>query len=252
MILIAYTLAGLIEVPSREIGAQLPGFYFEIQINIQNVVLLLVSALAISGTDWLISEHPSFQNRQRFQHWLIPALTAGVIGLPLIQGALGTFWWFGILLGGSVLIFVLGAEYVAVDPADKNFPIASIGLSAIGYALFFLLAITLRASELRLFLIVPALTLAMILITLRTLSFRVDIHSPLQIVAVCTLIVAEMSVAAHYLPLSPIGYGLFMLGTAYGATNFIINFESDYIHKKMLVEPLIIVILFWVSALWVG
>jgi hypothetical protein len=60
-------------------------------------------------------------------------------------------------MGGGALILVLAAEYIVVDPDDSFYSLASVGLSAVGYAIFLLLAITLRATQLRLYLIVPAL-----------------------------------------------------------------------------------------------
>ena len=155
IILLSYTLTGLINIPSRVLATQLPGFYFEIQINIQTIVSILVAGLAASGTDWLLREHPLSQNRRLIQHWLLPALTAWVIGVPLLQPDFGVYWWIGVFLGGGAIILVLMAEFSVIDPDDANYTRASIGLTIIAYALFFLLATTLRSSQLRLFLRFP-------------------------------------------------------------------------------------------------
>jgi hypothetical protein len=249
-ILLAYTLTGIISIPSRQLSAQLPGFYIEVQINIQTMVSLLVTTLAVSGTDWLLREHPLAQNQHLFQHWLIPALTAWVIGIPLYQGALGLYWWLGIFLGGSTLILVLVAEYIVIDPDDARYTIASVGLNAVAYALFFLLAVTLRAAEFRLFLIVPALTLGIGLISLRTLNLRLKDQEVLPAVGVCAVILAQITAAAHYLPLSPVAYGLFLLGPAYGITSFLGNLGEGKIGRKAVTEPLLVWILFWGLTWW--
>ena len=78
-ILLAYTFTGFISIPAREFAAQLPGFYFEITINTQTIVSLLVIGLTISGTDWLLRSHPASPNQPLGQHFIIPALTAWVI-----------------------------------------------------------------------------------------------------------------------------------------------------------------------------
>ena len=250
-ILLAYTLTGLISIPARQLATQLPGFYIEIQINVQTFVSVLVTALAVSGTNWLLREHPSAKNQPIFQHWLIPALTAWVIGIPLYQKALGLYWWLGILLGGSVLILVLASEYIVIDPDDAYYSIASIGLTAIAFSLFFLLAVILRAMQVRLYLIVPALTLTTALISLRTLNLRLRGQWFLPAIGVCTVIMAEFTSVAHYLPLSPIAFGLFLMGPAYALTSFLSNLANQKPLKSMLSEAGLILILFWALAWWV-
>ena len=244
-ILLAYTLTGLVSIPSRQFSTQLPGFYIEIQISIQTIVSVLVAALAISGTDWLLREHPLFHHQRLVQHWLIPALTAWVVGIPLYQGALGLYWWLGILLGGSTLILVLVAEYIVLDPNDARYPVAAVGLIAVAYALFFLLAVTLRATQLRLFLIVPALALGSALISSRTLNLRLKDQWVLPSVGVCATIMAQITAAAHYLPLSPVAYGLFLLGPAYGITSFLGNLGEGIPERKAILEPILVWMLLW-------
>ena len=248
MILLAYSLTGLIHIPSRQFAAQLPGFYLEFELNIQTIVSLLVTILAVSGTNWLIQEHPSTQKKLPFEHWLIPALTAWVIGIPLYQGALGPYWWLGILLGGGALILVLADEYIVIDPQNPYYSLASIGLVAVGHALFFLLSVTLRAAQLRLFLIVPALTIAITLISFRTLKLKLKNQPVLRIVSVCAVILPELTIVAHYLPLSPIAFGLFLLGPAYGLTSFLGKLASGNFQQSATIEALVIIFLFWISA----
>ena len=250
-ILLAYTLTGLIRVPARQFAAQLPGFYLEIQVNIQTVVSLLVIALAVSGTDWLIQEQPAAQDHPRFQHWLLPALTAWVIGIPLYQGSLGTYWWLGILAGGGTLMLVLTAEYVVADEKNPYYAVAAVGLTAVAFALFFLLAITLRVTKLRLYLLVPALTLAIVLISLRTLSLRMQGQWLLLASGVCAIIVAQFAAAAHYLPFSPISYGLFLLGPFYGLTDLLGNLGMGKPRRAAVIEFAVLLVAFWMLAWWV-
>ena len=248
-ILLTYTLTGLINIPSRVISTQLPGFYLEVQINIQTIVSLLVAGLAASGTDWLLREHPLSQNQRLVQHWLLPALTAWVIGVPLFQPDFGIYWWLGVSLGGGAIILVLMAEFSVVDPNDVNYTRASIGLSIVAYALFFLLATTLRVTQIRLFLLVPALTIVTALITLRTLHLRLRGEWAFAATGITALIVAEIAAAAHYLPLGPVAFGLFLLGPAYALTSLFGNFGEGKSGREAFIEPLVILIVFWILAL---
>jgi hypothetical protein len=79
-ILLAYALARFIDLPGREIAVQLPGIYLSIQINIKTIVALLVAGLTATGADWLLRDHPAIGKARSFEHWLLPALTAWVIG----------------------------------------------------------------------------------------------------------------------------------------------------------------------------
>jgi hypothetical protein len=249
-ILLAYTLTGLISIPPQDISTQLPGFYLEIQINFETIVSFLVAVLAATGTDWFLREHPKSQDKRLIEHWLLPALMAWVIGVPLYQQDLGLYWWLGILLGGGALVLVLVAEFIVINPEDARYAWGSVGLTVIAHVLFFLLVVTLRASQIRLFLLIPALTLTIGLISLRTLNLRLRGKWNFRSAAVITLIMVELSVAAHYLPLSPVAFGLFLLGPAYGLTNLFGNLGVDKTWKEASVDPLIILIVFWGLAFW--
>ncbi len=248
-ILLAYTFAGFINIPGREFSAQLPGFYFEIQINTQTIILAFVVGLTASGTDWLLRSHPSNPSQPLFQHLLIPALTAWVIGVPLIQQTLGLYWWVGIFLGGGALILVLMAEFAVVDPNDTNYTLASISLTTVAYALFFLLSVTLKVIELRLFLLVPALSLAVALISLRTFRLHLPGEWSWRTSGIITLIMAQITSAAYYLPVSPLAFGLGLLGLAYGLINLFRNLDERTSWKDVLIEPIGVLFLFWLLAL---
>jgi hypothetical protein len=249
-ILLAYTLTGLISIPPQDISTQLPGIYLEIQINFETIVSFLVAVLAATGTDWFLREHPKSKDKRLIEHWLLPALMAWVIGVPLYQQNLGLYWWLGIFLGGGALILVLVAESIVIDPEDTRYAWASVSLTVIAHVLFFLLLVTLRASQVRLFLLIPALTLTIGLISLRTLNLRFRGIWDFRSAAIITLIMVELSVAAHYLPLSPIAFGLFLLGPAYGLTIFLGNLGDGKHWREAVTDPLIILVVFWGFAFW--
>ena len=53
-ILLAYATSRFVDIPPRELGMQLPGFYLAIQINFHTVVALLVAGLTAAGADLLV------------------------------------------------------------------------------------------------------------------------------------------------------------------------------------------------------
>ena len=60
----------------------------------------------------------------------------------------------------------------------------------------------------------------------------------------------ELALAAHYLPLPPISFGLFLLGPAYGLTTLFGYLGQGKPWKKALVDPCVVLVLFWGLALW--
>ena len=118
-IFLAYALIPFVDIPSQVISLQLPGFLFQLVINFGTIVSILVAILAAAGTDWLIQGHPTAAGTARLPNWLLPALTAWVIGVPLTTLEVSAQWWAVFALGGLLFVLVLLSEYIVVDPIEK-------------------------------------------------------------------------------------------------------------------------------------
>jgi len=252
VILLAYALARFANLPVSELSLQLPGIFLSFQINLRTIVALLVTGLTASGADWLMRDHPALGRQNTLEHWLLPALTAWVIGLPLLQLPLGLSWWVGFALGGTILMLVLIAEYIVIDPDDIRSPVASAGLTVVSYALFLILAASLRYAGLRLYLILPALALAAGLVTLRILHLRLHGQWAFLQAGVIVVIVGQLVAALHYWPLSPVGYALALLAPAYSLTSLIGNLMEDMPLRQAVIEPAIVLVLLWFAAGWIN
>ena len=252
MILLSYALARVVNIPSRQIGMQLPGFYFSVSIDIHTFASFLVAGLTAAGADMLLRDHPALRKGSTFHHWLLPSLTALVIGLPLAQLPLNLLWWLGFTIGGFLLLFVLIAEFIVVDPQDIRHDPAAAGLTAVSFALFLTLAIVLRFASTRLFLALPALALASGLVSLRTLHLRLGGEWAFAPATVVLLIIGQLAAGLHYWPLSPVAYGLALLGPAYSLTSFFANLGEGVQIRKALLEPALVLILIWGAAIWVN
>lgn len=250
-ILLAYALARFINLPARDFSVQLPGIFLDFQINIKTFVTLLVAGLTATGADWLLRDHPALGKRNTIEHWLLPALTAWTISLPLFQLPLGLLWWGGFVLGGGMLVLVLVAEYIVVDPDDVRQPPAAAGLTAVSFALYLVMAVGLRYAGMRLFLILPALSLSAGLICLRTLRLRLHGRWAFFQSAVVALLVGQLVAALHYWALSPVSYALALLGPAYALTSLIASLEESEPLHQAVIEPGIVLILVWSAAFWI-
>jgi hypothetical protein len=251
-ILLAYAASRFVELPPRELGLQLPGFYLAVELNIHTVVALLVAGLTATGADLLLHDHPALGEKRTVEHWLLPALTAWTLGIPLNQLPVGPIWLVSFAIAGILLMLVLVAEYIAVDPEDERYPLASAALTAVSYALFLILAIALQSAGLRLFLILPALLLAGGLVCLRTLHLRLNgrwLYLPTFVIGV---ILAGIISAFHYWPLSPITFGLLILGLAYSLTSLIGALFEGQPLKRAVVEPAFVLLVVWAAAVWVA
>lgn len=251
-ILLAYAVSRFVDLPVSELGIQLPGFYLVFEINIYTFVALMVAGLTATGANLLLHDHPALGEKRTVEHWLLPALTAWTLGIPLNQLPVGPQWLVSFAVGGALLMVILVAEYIAVDPNDDRYPLATAALTAVSYALFLVLIISLESAGLRLYLILPALVLAASLVSLRTLHLRLQgqwLYLPTFVVIV---ILAGIIAALHYWPLSPITYGLLILGPAYSLTSLIGALSEGQALRKAIIEPGIVLLAIYGTAIWIS
>jgi len=244
VILLAFTLAGFISLPSKELSIQIPSLFLDFSINTEIVITFLIAGLTASGADWLVREHPSFKGGISIQHWLLPALTAWVIGLILFQQPFSFLWWIIFAIGGSTLVLVLIAEFIVVDPDDiYNIP-ATIGLTALAFALFLTMTITIRSSETRIFLLVPTVTAASGLTSLRTLHL-LQKKWAFTHTAVIAIIIGQLCAVLNYFRIDPVTFGLILLGPSYALTSLAGDLLANRFEWRMILEPLIVLSLVW-------
>ena len=252
MILSSYALAHFIQLPGGELSVQLPGFYVGFRFGVQELTALVVAGMTASGADWLLREHPHLKTSKLFEHWLLPGVTAWAIGLPLLQLPISIIWWIGLSVAGVLVLLVLIAEYIVVDPSDLRQPPAAAGLTAVAFALFLMLATAVRYSGMRLFFLLPTLAIAVFLVSLRILRLQKPTSWAFLDATVVTLITVQIASALHYSPLSPVSFSLALLGPAYGLTHFFSDLSKGEAPEKALVEPVIILAIVWITALLIN
>ncbi len=248
-VMIAYAAAPFVSIPAQAIRLQLPGFLFELQLNFNTVVSVLVAVLAAAGTDWLIQSHPHGEGKSRLPHWLLPALTAWAIGVPLSTLEISPEWWVVFALGGLLFLLVLVAEYIVVDVNDIRHAPAAVGLTAVAFALYLVLAISVRAAEMRLYMLLLALIPTVFLVSIRSLYLRIGgrWHTPWAFGI--SAVVGQAVIGLHYLPLTPLPFGLILVGMALGLTSLATNIEEGRSQRRVWQEPAVMSVLIWSLAL---
>lgn len=251
-ILLVYALTPFVNLPGQQIDVQLPGFLFQMRLNFNTIVSILVALMAAAGTDWLLQGHPTAAGITRLPNWLLPAFTAWAIGVPLTTLTLRPEWWVVFALGGTLLILVLVAEYIVLDPNDIRHGMASVGLIAVSFALYLILAISIRAASFRLYTILFALTPTVFLVSIRTLYLRNHERWLLSWAAGITLVIGQVAVGLYYLPLSPLRFGLILLGLTYALTSLASGIEEQRSLSVVWIEPVIMMVLIWSVAIFVS
>ncbi len=246
-VLLSYALAQLVESQRATLSWDIFGILIKIPFNLTSIAIVLAAGLTATGMIWLLRSHPHFDQTSTFQHWLLPALTAFVLGIPLYNLPHGITWWITFTLGGIILILVFIAEYIVVDPTDSRYPAASATLIALSYILFLILVASLSYVSARLLLVGVTVFPAATLVSLRAIHLRLnrwEISWSIGIGLVCI----QMAAALHYWRILPVQDALVVLGTLYALTGFAMNLGENSSLRSALIECAILLALFWGAA----
>ncbi len=249
-VLLAFALTRIIQSPSFTITLELPGFYFALPLTLGTFMTILAAALTTAGMDWLIRFHPALGTKTNIEHLMLPTITTFVIGAPLSLLLNGTIWWAGFAFGAILLVSVFLAEYITIDPSAPTYALARAGLTALAYALFLILATSVRFSGARMFVMTPALFIVAALISLRILHLdgtdRWDFPWAIGIGMVC----AQIGAGLHYWPLTPIQFGLALTGPLYALTMLSVSIAENIPLRRAVVAPAIVLGIAWATTIF--
>jgi len=227
-------------------------FKLKLMINLNTVIVLLACGVTATGMDWLLRTHPSLEKGETREHWLLPTLTVLVIGIALSTLPNTPIWWLGFGLGAAIFVVVALSEYIVVDSNDARYPLATAILTVLAFVIFLILAVALNAAHARLIMVVPALFLAGGLAALRTLHLRLNERWEYAWAFGIGLVAAQLSASLHYLPLTPVRFGLALLAPLYALTVLAVSLAEGRPFRRAFVEPTIMLVLFWGLAIWFG
>jgi len=115
VVLLAYALMPFVNIPERGLFFQLPGVFIVIRLTFPALISAITALLAATGSTWLFESHPHFRDRRARIYWLLPGLTAWVVGTTLGTLEVSPQWWAVFALGGLLLVMVMLAEYIVLD-----------------------------------------------------------------------------------------------------------------------------------------
>lgn len=251
-ILVSYALLPFAQVSSRQIAFTVFGVFISFNVNFYTLISLITAALAAAGTDWMLREHPNIGEKSTIPHLILPALTAGAIGIPLGFLTVSPEWWVILALGSVLVLMVLVGEYVSLETDNQYFPIALMFLSAVSSGLFLIIIIAVRAANLRLILTAVILPAVYAFFSIRVLQLRFGGSWPVKWTAVIALTIAQFTIGLYYWPLSPIRFGLLLMGPAYALIGIASSLEESPVFSDIHLEPLIMLGLIWLLAIFLG
>jgi len=250
MVLLAFALTRVISVPHYDMTIALLGLKLTLDLNLDTLIVILAAGLTAAGMDWLLRTHPSLEKGETREHWLLPTLTVLVVGIALYTLPPTPIWWLGFGLGAAILLAVFLAEFVAVDPGDSRYPFATAVLTVLAFIIFLILAIALKASNARLLLVTPALFLGAGLTALRTLHLRLNERWETPWAFGIAIIIVQLGAALYYMPLTPVRFGLALIGPLYALTALAVGLADGNPFRQAIVEPAIMLVLLSGLMIW--
>ena len=250
-VLLAFALTRVLPADETLLRLAIGEFFLTYPVSLATAMTVIAAGLAATGMDWLLRGHPALASRRTVEHWLLPTLTTFVVGASITLLPDGSSWWIAFAVAGAALVMVFIAEYVAVNPLAPSYSAAMGLLIALSFAVYLILLTTLRASSPRLILSVPAIVIASGLVSLRALHLRLQRWEFFWALGIA-VVSAQLASALHYWPLSPLRFGLALLGPLYALTMLAGSLGESMPLRRAGVEPIVALALAWGAAVFLG
>lgn len=250
IILITYACLPYINIPERSLDLGLFGVSMVYSYDISLLVYLILAIFSAIGIDWLVSDHPNLKRKMTYQHWLLPSFTSWVIGFSLNTIKVGLEWWVVFAFGAVLLALIFISEYIVVDFNDENFNLAANTLTSLSFALYLILAISIRGLGLRLYLLLPTLVFPLFLIALRTYYLHFHGKTKFAWAVAITIVMGQFITGLHYLPLSAKAFGLITIAPVYALIRISISLDRKQSNPIVYIEPALMMLLLFSIAIF--
>ncbi len=241
----------LFPLSSRTWTVSVFGLAVTVPLGAAGLVALFIVLFALSGVDWLLQDHPLYgEIRHRWVYAVMPVLTAWTLEMALLFTPPTFLWWVALVGGALFLVAVLVAEYVSVDPENPGYWMAQIGLTTLGFLLFFLLSLYAYASHWRLLWVMPVLTLTGGFIALRLfLLYSFGRFCWLETVVI-TLLTSQALMVLYHFDMTALGYALSLTGWMYGLHTTLRNLREGAPLLEALRESLFVIAILGGLLIW--
>jgi hypothetical protein len=237
LVLIIYGLLRIVQIPAVGLQLSLFGILFRIEFDTRLVMLILSAALTVSGTDWLLRTHPlAVYKKSTLDHLVIPGLAAFGLGSILSYLPAGIALWIGFAITAALLLVLLTAEYLVLDPKDPRYEGAALGIKLLAYILLVGFLFAMRATGMRAAFEIPLVLMACAGVAWRLLKLGVRGASMWRYALLIGFVIAQIAWALHYWPTPPLQEALILGLTAYVAVEVILSSMQRQLEKSRILE----------------
>ncbi len=254
LILLAYAIIRVAELPTIAPEITLAGLIIRVEINTRLIMLSLAAMLAAAGADWLLRSHPnSTPDSRTAEHWILPGLASLGLGAILSRLPEGMGLWLGLPIAAALLTAVLVAEFIVFDPQDPRYDVVALILKTLAFLLLAGSLFAVNGLGLRAIFAVPLTFAAAGSVSWRLM--RLEAAFPgvaLRFALVIGVIAAQLTWALHYWPVPPLQIALINGLSVYLSYHLISLIRKGDLGRGRLIEISIVGLLGLLAIIFVG
>jgi hypothetical protein len=240
LVVLGLILAAFLNLPAWSREVSVLGSPLTVGISQTTMMSLLLVSITCAGTDTIVRLHPRarrIDGSYSFVTWTVPALTTALAASLLPKAPALTYEVAGFCLTGLMLILVISAEYVTIDPADRRYAVARLLLNAWAYLLALAVFVLIYSAKARSLISATAVTAASTLLALELLRGagqgfgRTALYA-----AIAGLSTGQVVWAMNYMRLGGVSGGLVLLLGFYIATGVALQTLQRKLTRRVLLE----------------
>lgn len=240
--LIALTPLALlvVELPTRAASVIFLGSPLSISLSTDSLLVVLIPVLTCAGVDWVLRDHPDVRAGEvpfLFPFWIAPGFAALALSLLLTRIPTWPLWILVLAIGVVMIAALVFAEYVSLSPNARGYATARLVLTAVSYAIAFVLFTLIYSARER---SIVSATLT----SLVALGLALDLMAPhivgLRVAALFSgitgFIVGQVTWALNYWNISNWSAGVLLLTAFYVVIGLAQQHFQDRLTRGVLVE----------------
>ena len=240
LVVLGLILATFLQLSTWTREVTVLGSPLKIEVTQTGLMAALLVGITCAGTDAIVRSHPTarrIEARYSFVTWTLPALTVLLATVLLPQASTRLYQIGGMALTGLVLIMVISAEYLTVDPEDGRYPIARLSLNGWAYLLALVIFVLIYSAKARSLVSATAVMLVSSLLALEFLRSAGQGFARTALYAlIAGLSTAEIIWAMNYWQVSGITGGLLLLLGFYVFTGLANQQLQGRLTRRVVVE----------------
>jgi hypothetical protein len=240
VVLLGNLIFGFIELPEHVWKLQPLGSPLEIHVTGTWLLITLMVGLVCTGTNLILHNHPHLgkhPGRPIYISWILPGVMAGLSAYLLAHVSTRFLLIGGLTLVGIGISLIISAEYIAVSPGARGYPLARLALNVLAYLLAFVLFTVVYHTRTRSLVTATLTLLTATLLALDLLSVAdVPFRRVVLFAGIVGLIIGESTWALNYWQISAWTGGLFLLLIFYVTANVAHQYLLERLNASVLVE----------------